>query len=377
MIPAGWSQKYPPPPALASLSIEDWPAVSPFAWTLRDMLPAPPDAPTVLSTFSCGGGSSMGYKLAGCRVIGAVDIDPRMMGLYVENLHPPEHLVGSISEVAQNPALVDAWSGVDILDGSPPCTTFSMIGHREKSWGKVKKFNEGATEQVLDRLFFDYLDLVDVLRPKVFIAENVPGMLVGNARGYVKQIITTARGIGYDVQLWDLRADDYGTPQARRRIFFIGRRRDLGLAPVELPKPIRPRVMIADVFYDLLNSGTPRDFALTDMARVFWNLARPGQDGGELENPYNKQRKRGLGFSQRKVPWNGTMATLVSSCASEFHPFLKRFISTEERIRIGGFPDDYSGLDSRTLAIRVLGMSVPPQLMAAVARSVCARLASP
>jgi DNA (cytosine-5)-methyltransferase 1 len=377
MIPVGWSQKYPPPPALSSLSIEDWPAVSPFAWTLRDLPPAPLDAPTVLSTFSCGGGSSMGYKLAGCRVVGAVDIDPRMMGLYVDNLHPPQHLIGSITEVAKSPALIDSWSGVDILDGSPPCTTFSLAGPRERAWGKAKKFAEGAAEQVLDRLFFDYLDLVDVLRPKVFIAENVPGILAGNARGYVKQIITTARGIGYDVQLWDLRADDYGTPQARRRIFFIGRRRDLDLPPVELPKPIRPRVMIADVFYDLLNSGTPQDFLLTDRMRVFWNLARPGQDGDGLENPYNKQNKYGFGFSQRKAPWNGVVPTLVSSCASDFHPFQKRFISTKEHIRAGGFPDDYEGLDSRTLSSRVLGMSVPPQLMAAVARGVCARLASP
>ena len=83
-----------PPPSLAHLPRAQWPVISPYAWNLRDLPPPAPDAPTVLSTFSCGGGSSMGYKLAGCRMLGAVDIDPRMMALYVDNLHPPVHLIG-------------------------------------------------------------------------------------------------------------------------------------------------------------------------------------------------------------------------------------------------------------------------------------------
>lgn len=361
-----------PPPSLAHLPRAQWPQISPYAWNLRDLPPPAPDAPTVLSTFSCGGGSSMGYKLAGCRMLGAVDIDPRMMALYVDNLHPPVHMIGSITEVAENPALIKSWAGVDILDGSPPCTTFSVAGPREKAWGKARKYAEGAVEQVLDRLFFDYLDLVEVLHPKVFIAENVPGMLVGRARRYVKAIITQARALGYDVQLWDLWASDYGSPQARRRIFFVGRRRDLGLDPFDLPAPILPKVTVADAVYDLIDSGTDQDFTLSDRARVFWNMARPGEDGDAYISPYDGKT---LGFSQMKLPWLGQASTIVSSCASYFHPQKKRFMSIPELMRLGGFPDDYRGLDNRSVAMRVIGMSVPPQLMKAVVGSVIDRMA--
>ena len=77
---------------------------------------------------------------------------------------------------------------LDILDGSPPCSTFSMSGLREDAWGKEKKFKEGQKTQVLDTLFFDFIALAKRLKPKVVIAENVKGLLLGNAIDYVRRI---------------------------------------------------------------------------------------------------------------------------------------------------------------------------------------------
>jgi DNA (cytosine-5)-methyltransferase 1 len=90
-----------------------------------------------------------------------------------------------------------------------------------KSWGKNKKFREGQATQVLSDLFFDYLNLVDRLRPRVAIAENVKGMLFGNAKGYTKLVVARFKEIGYRVQLFLLNAADCGVPQRRERVFFV------------------------------------------------------------------------------------------------------------------------------------------------------------
>lgn len=71
---------------------------------------------------------------------------------------------------------------LDILDGSPPCSTFSLAGEREKNWGKSKKFREGQAYQVLDDLFFEFIKLAEKLKPKIIVAENVKGILMGNAK---------------------------------------------------------------------------------------------------------------------------------------------------------------------------------------------------
>ena len=93
----------------------------PVAWRLRDLPKPPEDAPTVVSTFSCGGGSTMGYKLAGYRTLGAVDIDPDMMANYARNFDTPDRFIGSIADVPEE--LRKKWRGkIDVLDGSPPCT---------------------------------------------------------------------------------------------------------------------------------------------------------------------------------------------------------------------------------------------------------------
>ena len=116
---------------------------------------------------------------------------------------------------------------LDILDGSPPCSSFSMAGNREKDWGKDKVFREGQAMQVLDTLFFDFIDLAKKLQPKVVVAENVKGLLLGEAKAYVRQIYREFDLAGYYVQHWLLDASKMGVPQRRERVFFIALRKDL------------------------------------------------------------------------------------------------------------------------------------------------------
>ena len=170
--------------------------IYPWKWKLSDLEQPAEDAPTVLSCFACGGGSTMGYKRAGFRVVGNVEIDPKIAEVYEKNHHPMHSYVMDIREFNKMDALPPELKELDVLDGSPPCSTFSMAGSREKAWGKKKQFREGQAEQTLDDLFMVFLDTVEKLRPKIVVAENVEGMLRGNARGYVAEILDRFGSLG-------------------------------------------------------------------------------------------------------------------------------------------------------------------------------------
>jgi DNA (cytosine-5)-methyltransferase 1 len=197
-----------------------------YNWKLKDAI-FTKDKGKVFSCFACGGGSTMGYKLSGFDVIGCNEIDPKMMEAYIENHNPKYSFLEAIQTFKLRDDLPKELYELDILDGSPPCSSFSMSGNREKDWGKEKKFREGQAKQVLDDLFFDFIDLAKKLQPKVVVAENVKGLLLGEAKAYVRKIYKSFDEAGYMVQHFLLDASIMGVPQKRERVFFIALRKDL------------------------------------------------------------------------------------------------------------------------------------------------------
>jgi DNA (cytosine-5)-methyltransferase 1 len=187
----------------------------PYRWSLEDAV-FTKDKGKVFSCFACGGGSTMGYKIAGYDVIGCNEIDPRMMKCYETNHHPQYSYLEDIRDLVKRNNLPEELYNLDILDGSPPCSTFSMSGLREDAWGKEKKFKEGQKTQVLDTLFFDFIALAKRLKPKVVIAENVKGLLLGNAIDYVRRIYKGFEEAGYYCQHFLLDASKMGVPQKKR-----------------------------------------------------------------------------------------------------------------------------------------------------------------
>ncbi|MFN7610266.1 MAG: DNA cytosine methyltransferase, partial [bacterium] len=173
----------------------------PYKWNLSDGYPAK-NGLKVFGTFICGGGSTMGYKLAGFEHLGGVEIDPEVADVYKTNHNPKYLFVEDIRGFADRKEFPEDLYDLDILDGSPPCSSFSMAGNREKDWGKTKVFREGQAEQRLDDLFFDYIRLAKKLQPKVVIAENVKGLIQGNAKAYVHRIKKEFEAAGYKVQLF-------------------------------------------------------------------------------------------------------------------------------------------------------------------------------
>lgn len=159
-----------------------------WKWSFKDY-PKEKNGLKVFSCFACGGGSTMGYKLAGCDVLGCVEIDKQMNEVYIKNHNPKYNFLMDIREFNSLPdsEIPSELFNLDILDGSPPCTTFSMAGEREESWGKKKKFREGQAEQTLDDLSFVFIKTAAKLKPRCVIMENVEGLLLGNAFDYVKK----------------------------------------------------------------------------------------------------------------------------------------------------------------------------------------------
>lgn len=129
---------------------------SKYDWQLSDLPKVKSNGLKVFGIFVCGGGSTMGYKLAGFEHIGGVEIDQRAAKIYTKNHNPKHFYLEDIRDFNQWEDLPKELYDLDILDGSPPCTTFSMAGNREKDWRKERVYKEGQKKQTLDDLVFVY-----------------------------------------------------------------------------------------------------------------------------------------------------------------------------------------------------------------------------
>ncbi len=201
----------------------------------------------VVSTFAGCGGSSTGYRMAGFRVLWASEFIDAARETYLANARPGTIVDGrDIREVMPEDILAATGlkvGEIDVFDGSPPCASFSTAGKREKAWGQVKKYSD--KEQRADDLFFEYARLVKGLQPKVFVAENVSGLVKGTAKGYFLEILAALKACGYRVSARLLDAQWLGVPQARQRLIFVGVREDLRIEPAH-PKPLPYRYSIRD-----------------------------------------------------------------------------------------------------------------------------------
>ena len=382
---------------------------------------------SVVSTFSGAGGSCLGYRVAGFEVLWANEFEPNAAECYrlnfpgsildardIRKIEPEEIL----KAVRKKPG------EIDLLDGSPPCQSFSTAGKREKSWGKVTAHGDGTTQRS-DDLFFEFARLLRGLRPKAFVAENVSGLAKGVAKGYFKEIFAALEKCGYVVKARLLDAQWLGVPQARQRIFFVGVRRDLAerfeISPA-FPEPLPYRYSVSEAIGNLLgNSERPERPSPTVTAHICGEtgfnppprIEVVHEHGGALtkRRGTNKSRLpsatiRTTDQAQHAVmvpafsPWmaeeyerlrlgetstrhfNMVKPSLVRPCptiaashggkgiASVVHPTSRRKFTIAELRRICAFPDDFRLVGSYAQQWARLGNSVPPLMMFHVARTI-------
>lgn len=336
----------------------------PYKWTLKDAI-FTKDKGKVFSCFACGGGSTMGYKLAGFDVLGCNEIDPKMIEAYKVNHNPKYAFLEPIQTFKLRKDLPKELYDLDILDGSPPCSSFSMAGNREKDWGKEKKFREGQAMQVLDTLFFEFIDLAKELQPKIVIAENVEGLLNEIAQPYVSRIYRDLDLAGYTTVHFLLDSSRMGVPQRRKRVFFIALRKDLvkyvstidmfGLTPY-----INLQFFEKRIPFGLINEGI-QTHKLTEYKFDIWSKRKIG------DKKISETLKR-IGLKEKCFGSNYLYDHLVANTLTTKRsdiPFNEpRLISNNEAIKMSTFPLDYN---FTTTPIYLCGMSVPPVMTAQIA----------
>jgi DNA (cytosine-5)-methyltransferase 1 len=340
-----------------------------YNWSLKDVV-FTKDKGKVFSCFACGGGSTMGYKLAGFDVIGHNDIDKKMIEVYQANHKPKFSFLESITTFAKRKDLPQELYELDILDGSPPCSSFSMAGNREKDWGKEKVFREGQELQILDTLFFDFIDLAKELQPKVVVAENVKGLLLGAAKEYVIKIYKAFDEAGYYCQHFLLDASKMGVPQRRERVFFICLRKDLAKPFLywadmftEVPKIKmefnEPEIIFSKIMENI-NTNT-----ISENEFLLWNKRiKTDNDFGQINERLGNKITR---FTTKIVHKEKVSLTITAGCNNILYDY-PRNLTKNELCKIGTYPKDYNFLNLKSEYL--IGMSVPPVMTAQIATNI-------
>lgn len=185
---------------------------------------------TVISTFAGGGGSSTGYKLAGGNILAVNEFVDAAVETYKENYPDTPVIKEDIKKLTGKDflKLTNIKQGeLDILDGSPPCSAFSIAGKREKGWDKTKKYSDNKEVENIEDLFFEFIRIAKDIQPKIIVGENVAGITMGEAKEYFNRIVNEFSTIGYEAVGKVLNSADFGTPQARQRCFFVAVRNDV------------------------------------------------------------------------------------------------------------------------------------------------------
>lgn len=355
---------------------------------------------TVASTFSGCGGSCLGFEMAGYDVLWASEFTPHAIEVYELN-HPGVFVDRrDIREVTAEQVLDRiglARGELDVFDGSPPCISFSMAGSREKKWGKTSKYMDA--DQRSDDLFFEYIRLVDGIAPRAFVAENVTGLVRGNAFGYFKTIMAELKraGPGYRVKAFNVNAMWLGVPQARKRIIIMGVREDLGLDPVP-PPPLPYWYSIADAcpWIQSVTSeahgffpGNDLDASKTPAPTVVGAPSGGGYYRHDVERGETTLEGTAIGKEYDRIPIgkyskkynqliranpNKAIPTITATAgtrgaAGVCHPTERRKFAIPEVLRLCSFPDDFQLTGSFSKQWERMGCAVPPRMMAHVART--------
>lgn len=312
----------------------------------------------------------MWYKLAWFDVIGGNDIDERMAKIYVANHNPKYFFIESITTLKERNDLPPDLYDLDILDGSPPCSTFSLAWDREKAWGKEKHFREWQAKQVLDTLFFDFIDLAKKLQPKVVVAENVMGLFVWKAQNYVAEILKQFDLAWYNVQYFFLNAAKMWVPQERERCFFIALRKDLC-------EPFMERKDLFSYAPKMVLEFKEKPILLMEIEDNKWNHIK--KESVTYERWLQRIKTDHTFWDVTKRLWKESdfntyilhrdeVCPTILTKGAEVKYELPIKLSKSEVIKIGSFPCDYDFWSEKPNY--VIWMSVPPIMMGKIAQQI-------
>lgn len=315
---------------------------------------------TVVSTFSGCGGSSLGYKMAGGKILLAVEWDNNAVETYKLNFPTTNIYHGDISNLSVEDILLKTnlkYKELDILDGSPPCQGFSTAGKR--------KFKDSRNQ-----LFKEYCRLLKGLQPKCFIMENVSGMVKGSMKILFAEILNELKLCGYTVKAALLNAKNYEVPQSRERMIFMGIRNDLQMTPT-FPIGKNKIITLREAFKNIKDY---EDRPMKDwLKKAVKHFSKPFCGSTEIGKIFTKFKGTKGGYiGTILLDWDRPCCTIPKSEISVsglIHPNRHRYLNLSELKKLGGYPDDFQFIDRKSGHERI-GNSVPPPLMKAIANHV-------
>lgn len=331
-----------------------------------------PTSPNAISLFSGAGGSSTGYQQAGYRMLWANEFVPAAADTYRAN-HPDTILDTRDIRTVTAGSILSATGlskgDLDLLDGSPPCASFSTGGARSKNWGKINRYSD--TKQRTDDLFNEYIRILDGLQPKTFVAENVPGLVRGPSVGWFKRIYAGLEACGYRVETRTLDASRLGVPQRRRRVIFIGVRNDLHADPT-FPEPGRTTPMSVVLGPTaVLWVNNPRNKHGHEWDRILAHQPCPtvqaiGIHGRAIAQTCLTGVPRHVTDPEVGCPLNLTYPNLLDTRMRDRNP---RVFTIRELKALCGFPAEYILTGTYAQRWERLGRAVPPPMMRAIAEN--------
>ena len=308
--------------------------------------------PTVISTFCGTGGSSLGYKWAGYKELLAVDFDKHAIECFKLNFPDVPIWHKSIIDITGQEILkfCNLKRGeLDVLDGSPPCQGFSTAGKR--------KVGDERND-----LFREYVRIIHDLSPKIFVMENVTGMVKGTMKGRFIEIMETLKGLDYNVKCKQMNSMYYGVPQSRERLIFIGVRKDLNMVPI-YPTPSKHITSVKEAWLNMPKQNTP------ELSNFLKNVVPKMKIGQNLNDIAGKG-----GFQVIRIYPNKPCPTIIKliggiGYASLIHPYENRVLSIDEIKRVCSFPDDWILTGRYALQKARLGNAVMPKFMQAISET--------
>jgi DNA (cytosine-5)-methyltransferase 1 len=308
------------------------------------------------SFFAGGGGSSTGYRMGGGKPVFVNEFVPEAIETYKKNWPNTKIFPDDIRKLTSDDILKNCnlqKGELDLLDGSPPCSAFSIAGKVEKNWNKNKKYSDTMQKNVED-LFFDYIRMVEGIQPKIFVAENVAGLTKGKSKGYLNLILKNLKECGYQVEARILDAKYLGVPQSRPRLIFVGLRNDLYDQKYKgkfHPRPEKNMVSLSQAFKGL--EFTENDKKETDISKY-----KTGKILKKMEPGEKKFISLQKAHPNKISPC--VTATTGYISAREVRHWDNRAFTVNEVKRIMSIPDDYILTGIYVQKIERLGRMVAP-----------------
>lgn len=352
---------------------------------------------TVISTFAGGGGSSTGYRLAGGKILAINEFVEEARNTYSANYPSTPILPDDIKKLTGQDFLdlVGLKEGeLDLLDGSPPCSAFSVAGSMCRSeggthsdgWGKTKTYSDGKKVENIEDLFFEFIRVAKDIMPKVIVAENVKGLTIGEAKSYYHKITNELEAIGYYVSSKVMNASLHGVGQNRQRVIFICVREDIaekvGLTFLNI-NGIFPEESSSKTTFGEAVEGVINDEEEIKMITDKWQASNLYKTtGSKMPDDPDKvltgmdYHPKGHAFNMKRASMRQASPTLTAmGCANItfggiIHPLVNRKLTLPELIRLQSLPEDFNLTGEWKQKAERIGRMVPPLMMMQIAESI-------